>query len=137
MLRVFAAEYKEKEKQKKKKAELKEKARLLKLSKDEEDAKKETEGTQESNKEVNTEEVPPAEKKFTILEPGKKDPEGIRILEALAASGLRSIRYAHEVGGVVGIVANDFSKQAVECIERNITHNKVEDIVTSSYSDAS
>ncbi|ROT76808.1 hypothetical protein C7M84_004623 [Penaeus vannamei] len=104
---------------------------------DEEDAKKETEGTQESNKEVNTEEVPPAEKKFTILEPGKKDPEGIRILEALAASGLRSIRYAHEVGGVVEIVANDFSKQAVECIERNITHNKVEDIVTSSYSDAS
>lgn len=137
VLRVFAAEYKEKEKQKKKKAELKEKARLLKLSKDEEDAKKETEGTQESNKEVNTEEVPPAEKKFTILEPGKKDPEGIRILEALAASGLRSIRYAHEVGGVVEIVANDFSKQAVECIERNITHNKVEDIVTSSYSDAS
>lgn len=137
MLRVFAAEHKEKENQKRKKAELKEKARLLKLAKDEEEAKNETEVTQDSDKETKAEEVPPAEKKFTILEPGKKDPEGIRILEALAASGLRSIRYAHEVGGVMEIVANDFSKQAVECMERNITHNKVEDIVTSSYSDAS
>lgn len=136
MLRVFAAEHKEKENQKRKKAELKEKARLLKLAKDEEEAKNETEVTQDSDKETKAE-VPPAEKKFTILEPGKKDPEGIRILEALAASGLRSIRYAHEVGGVMEIVANDFSKQAVECMERNIIHNKVEDIVTSSYSDAS
>ncbi|XP_037802083.1 probable tRNA (guanine(26)-N(2))-dimethyltransferase isoform X1 [Penaeus monodon] len=136
VLRVFAAEHKEKENQKRKKAELKEKARLLKLAKDEEEAKNETEVTQDSDKETKAE-VPPAEKKFTILEPGKKDPEGIRILEALAASGLRSIRYAHEVGGVMEIVANDFSKQAVECMERNITHNKVEDIVTSSYSDAS
>ncbi|XP_042884533.1 probable tRNA (guanine(26)-N(2))-dimethyltransferase isoform X2 [Penaeus japonicus] len=137
VLRVFSAEFREQENLKRRKAELKEKARLLKLSKDEDEAKNKNKTTQESSKEIKAEELPPEEKKFTLLEPGKKDPEGIRILEALAASGLRSIRYAHEVGGVKEIVANDFSKQAVECMERNITHNKVEDIVTSSFSDAS
>lgn len=36
---------------------------------------------------------------------------GLRILEALAASGLRSVRYACEVPGIQEIVTNDFSSQ--------------------------
>ncbi|KAK7074375.1 tRNA methyltransferase 1 [Halocaridina rubra] len=62
---------------------------------------------------------------------------GIRILEALAASGLRSIRYAKEVNGALEIVANDISKQAIECMKRNITHNNVQNVIKSSQKDAS
>lgn len=63
--------------------------------------------------------------------------DGIRILEGLAASGLRSIRYAREVSGVSEIVANDISKQAIECMKRNITYNNVQNIITPSQKDAS
>lgn len=62
--------------------------------------------------------------------------EGLRILEALSASGLRSIRYAKEIPHVREIVANDFSSKAVESIEKNIIHNNVQNIVTSSLEDA-
>ena len=62
--------------------------------------------------------------------------DGIRILEGLSASGLRSIRYAKEIPGVREVVANDFSARAVENIKRNIKHNGVEDRVTSSHADA-
>jgi tRNA (guanine26-N2/guanine27-N2)-dimethyltransferase len=64
-------------------------------------------------------------------------PEGIRILEGLSATGLRAVRYAKEIPGVREVVANDFSKAAVESIERNIAHNKVGDKVTASHGDAS
>ena len=64
-------------------------------------------------------------------------PEGIRILEGLSATGLRAIRYAKEIPGVREVVANDFSKAAVESIQRNITHNQVADLVTASHGDAS
>lgn len=60
----------------------------------------------------------------------------IRILEGLAATGLRSIRYALEIEGIAKIIANDLSKAAVENIKRNIAHNKVEEIVEGSWSDA-
>lgn len=45
------------------------------------------------------------------LAAGVRHEDGLRILEALAASGLRSIRYAKEVGGIREIIANDLSKQ--------------------------
>uniref|UniRef100_A0A0A9ZAV4 tRNA (guanine(26)-N(2))-dimethyltransferase n=1 Tax=Lygus hesperus TaxID=30085 RepID=A0A0A9ZAV4_LYGHE len=63
--------------------------------------------------------------------------DGISVFEALAATGLRSIRYALEVPGIREIVANDLSFQAVESIEDNVKHNKVERIVQTSHSDAS
>ncbi|XP_064098901.1 tRNA (guanine(26)-N(2))-dimethyltransferase-like isoform X3 [Macrobrachium nipponense] len=63
--------------------------------------------------------------------------DGIRILEGLAASGLRSIRYAREIEGVKEVVANDISKQAIECMKRNIKHNNVEGVVIPSHKDAS
>ena len=61
---------------------------------------------------------------------------GLSILEALSATGLRSIRYAKEIPSVGHIVANDFSEKAVEAIDFNIKQNDVGDIVKSSYADA-
>ncbi|XP_018335264.1 probable tRNA (guanine(26)-N(2))-dimethyltransferase isoform X2 [Agrilus planipennis] len=60
----------------------------------------------------------------------------ITILEALAASGLRSIRYARELDGNKKIIANDISKKAVESMESNINGNNVANIVETSHSDA-
>lgn len=61
---------------------------------------------------------------------------GISILEALSASGLRSIRYAKEVQGVGKILANDFSRSAFDCIKHNIETNGVENLVSPSLNDA-
>ncbi|KAF5290522.1 hypothetical protein FQA39_LY03626 [Lamprigera yunnana] len=69
-------------------------------------------------------------------EPGVKCENGITVLEALAATGLRSIRYAKEVGGIKNIVANDISRKAVADMKRNIADNHVEDLVTASEYDA-
>ncbi|XP_071442282.1 tRNA (guanine(26)-N(2))-dimethyltransferase [Hetaerina americana] len=62
---------------------------------------------------------------------------GFSILEALSATGLRSIRYAKEIPGVASIIANDLSEKAVESIKINVLHNRVEEIVKTSLSDAS
>lgn len=65
---------------------------------------------------------------------------GMKILDALSASGLRSIRYAKELGDegkiVKSIIANDLSESAVDIIKKNIGDNGVQDIVTCSHSDA-
>ncbi|KAL4859544.1 putative tRNA (guanine(26)-N(2))-dimethyltransferase 2 [Chlorella vulgaris] len=49
--------------------------------------------------------------------------EGIRVLEGLAASGLRAIRYATELEGVREVVANDLDPAVVESMKRNIEFN--------------
>ncbi|CAG2058050.1 unnamed protein product [Timema podura] len=67
---------------------------------------------------------------------GIKYENGLNILEALSASGLRSIRYAKEVPGLNSIVANDISEAAVTSIRANIAHNDVNHLVTASHSDA-
>ncbi|KAA0202582.1 hypothetical protein HAZT_HAZT008962 [Hyalella azteca] len=72
-----------------------------------------------------------------VPELGVVNANGLRILEALAASGLRSIRYAKEVPGIKEIIANDLSKQAVECMRKNIEYNHVEHLVSPSQCDAS
>ena len=61
---------------------------------------------------------------------------GIRILEALSATGLRSIRYAKEIRGIKEIIANDISERAVASIDKNVKANNVRDLVTPSHSDA-
>lgn len=66
----------------------------------------------------------------------KGDEGGVKILEGLAASGLRSIRFAKELTGVARIVANDWSRQAVESIERNAEHNNVRHLVEPHNGDA-
>lgn len=66
----------------------------------------------------------------------ENDKINFTILEALSATGLRSIRYAKEIPNVTQIVANDLSEQAVETIKANIIHNKVENLIETSHDDA-
>ena len=55
---------------------------------------------------------------------GEEPPSGkLRVLEALAASGLRTIRYAKELDCVDEVVANDLSIDAVKHMKRNLEHN--------------
>lgn len=65
--------------------------------------------------------------------------EGITIVDALSATGLRSVRYALECADkylVKSIIANDISKKAIETIEENIQKNNVEHIVKANHQDA-
>lgn len=57
-------------------------------------------------------------------------------MEALSATGLRSIRYAKEVPGIKQIIANDLSAAAVKSIKENIKLNNVEHLVTASEANA-
>ncbi|KAL4086787.1 hypothetical protein PRIC1_013847 [Phytophthora ramorum] len=50
---------------------------------------------------------------------------GIRIFEALSASGLRSIRYFQQIPGVKSILVNDMDPAAVENIKRNVAFNEL------------
>lgn len=70
------------------------------------------------------------------LEPGKSYDDGITILEALAATGLRSIRYAKEIPGIKQIIANDISEKAVSDMKANITDNNVDHLITANHEDA-
>ncbi|KAJ8913229.1 hypothetical protein NQ315_016172 [Exocentrus adspersus] len=72
----------------------------------------------------------------SVAEACTKCDDGISILEALSATGLRSIRYAKEIPRVKEIIANDISHRAVEDIKRNIVDNAVTNIVHPSHSDA-
>lgn len=78
----------------------------------------------------------PTQRQETFLEPGKVYEHGLTLLEALAASGLRSIRYAKEVGGLKSIVTNDISTSAVDSIRRNSKRNGTEHLMTPSEGDA-
>ncbi|PSC68820.1 putative tRNA (guanine(26)-N(2))-dimethyltransferase 2 isoform B [Micractinium conductrix] len=64
--------------------------------------------------------------------------EGVRVLEGLAASGLRAIRYATELEGVWEVVANDLDPSVVESMKRNIAFNGgvAAEKVTTSVGDA-
>mmetsp|Transcript_13549 Transcript_13549/g.50424 ORF Transcript_13549/g.50424 Transcript_13549/m.50424 type:complete len:310 (-) Transcript_13549:7-936(-) len=62
---------------------------------------------------------------------------GLRILDALAASGLRSIRYAKEIVGIREIVVNDLSSSAVELAKTNVGYNGLpHDLVKVQQGDA-
>ena len=67
---------------------------------------------------------------FVVFQPG------LKILEALAASGLRSIRYALEIPQLESVVANDFSKDAYTSMCKNIEHNGVGDKVKPNWREA-
>ncbi|GME63507.1 Dimethylguanosine tRNA methyltransferase [Neofusicoccum parvum] len=53
-----------------------------------------------------------------------------RILDALSATGLRALRYAHEIPFVTSVTGNDLSPSAVEAMKLNIKHNRLEDKIT-------
>ncbi|TWW59041.1 tRNA (guanine(26)-N(2))-dimethyltransferase [Takifugu flavidus] len=63
--------------------------------------------------------------------------KGLRVLEGLAASGLRSVRFALEVPGLQSITANDFSAKAAALIARNAMYNGVSHLIQASCKDAS
>lgn len=52
-------------------------------------------------------------------------PNGIRILDALAATGLRSIRYLKEIPGVESVTINDLLPKATEAALQNVIRNEV------------
>ena len=54
-----------------------------------------------------------------------KEERDITILEALAATGLRSVRYMKEIDKVEKIVCNDWDPVAVELMNKNLEHNGV------------
>ena len=54
---------------------------------------------------------------------------GISILDALAASGLRSIRYWKEISGVKHITINDLEEAAVERAKDNLRNNELDGIM--------
>lgn len=58
------------------------------------------------------------------------------ILDALSASGLRALRYAHEIPFATTITANDILKAAAAAIERNAAHNGLRDKINISVDDA-
>ena len=67
---------------------------------------------------------------------GQQHQDGMKILEGLSASGLRSMRFGLEIPGVNKIIANDFDKHAVEIIEKNIKRNNLDHLVEASHNDA-
>jgi tRNA (guanine26-N2/guanine27-N2)-dimethyltransferase len=67
----------------------------------------------------------------------KINPNDFNILEALAATGLRSIRYAKEIPKLRQVVANDLLDDAVESIRRNTIYNQLdENLVRANKGDA-
>ncbi|CAG12504.1 unnamed protein product [Tetraodon nigroviridis] len=98
---------------------------------------------EEEKKELEEEEKKElGEEKNGVEEPaiatvGEKCEKGLRVLEGLAASGLRSVRFALEVPGLQSITANDFSAKAAALIARNAQYNAVSHLLQASCKDAS
>ncbi|KAF2457923.1 S-adenosyl-L-methionine-dependent methyltransferase [Lineolata rhizophorae] len=58
------------------------------------------------------------------------------ILDALSATGLRALRYAHELPFVTSVTANDLSAKAVRSIQLNVEHNRLEDKIRVNHANA-
>ncbi|CCC06988.1 unnamed protein product [Sordaria macrospora k-hell] len=65
---------------------------------------------------------------------GKQPP--FTVLDALSASGLRALRYAHEIPFLTSVTANDLLATAVDSIKLNVKHNRLEDKVNVCHDDA-
>lgn len=52
----------------------------------------------------------------------------VHILDGLAASGIRGIRFAHELTGDFEITVNDWNDESVSLIQQNITKNSVQNV---------
>jgi len=60
------------------------------------------------------------------LRPPYPPPEGITILDALAATGLRSVRYLKEIPGVSSVTINDLDPAATTTAFKNCESNQVD-----------
>ena len=72
---------------------------------------------------------------YSSLKVGVKYTHGLRVLEGLSASGLRSVRFALEIPGLKEVVANDLDAHAVEFIRQNVAANHVSELVVPSHGD--
>ena len=63
-------------------------------------------------------------------------PPQFRILDALSATGLRALRYAHEIPFATAITAIDLLHQATDAIKVNVLHNRLEDTIHPVTNDA-
>jgi tRNA G26 N,N-dimethylase Trm1 len=52
--------------------------------------------------------------------------DGVYILEALAATGLRSVRYCKEIDNIKKIYSNDLDPKAVELMKKNFEFNDID-----------
>lgn len=83
------------------------------------------------------EEKQPAPQSTTQATPQTKpQPPKFRILDALSATGLRALRYAHELPFNVSVTANDLLAAATESIRRNVALNDLTDKIEVTQSDA-
>ena len=55
----------------------------------------------------------------------QKEFKGISILEALSATGLRSVRYTKEIENINTLVANDIDPTATDLMKMNFEYNAV------------
>ncbi|XP_052425923.1 tRNA (guanine(26)-N(2))-dimethyltransferase [Carassius gibelio] len=101
-----------------------------KNGREEEDASEQTGNEQQMEEEGD-------KKEFITASVGERCEQGLRVLEGLAASGLRSVRFALELPGLKSITANDYSAKAAALIARNAQHNNVSHILQASQRDAS
>jgi tRNA G26 N,N-dimethylase Trm1 len=53
--------------------------------------------------------------------------DGVKILEALAATGLRSVRYLKEIEKIEKLSTNDWDPAAVELIKKNMEFNNIDE----------
>jgi tRNA (guanine26-N2/guanine27-N2)-dimethyltransferase len=68
-----------------------------------------------------------AEKGDATVRPTRLAPfDGLRVLDALAATGLRSVRYLKEVPGVKHVTINDLLPEATAQAQRNCERNSVD-----------
>ena len=56
----------------------------------------------------------------------KKEFKGIKVLEALAATGLRSVRYVKEIPERQKLFANDIDCTATDLMQKNFKFNNCE-----------
>ncbi|GMK57270.1 hypothetical protein CspeluHIS016_0401040 [Cutaneotrichosporon spelunceum] len=90
-----------------------------------------TRRAKKQKKEGKTEPATTAEEDVTNADAGPSESEPkfnapkITILEALSATGLRSIRYAKEIPDVKLVLANDLSASACDAMRRNVALNGV------------
>lgn len=62
----------------------------------------------------------------------KEFKEKITVCDALAATGVRGLRYAKEVSGIKKVILNDKNPTAIKLIRKNIKENKLKKCVASN-----
>ncbi|KAM9916194.1 hypothetical protein OXX59_010174, partial [Metschnikowia pulcherrima] len=90
-------------------------------------------GTSGTDKSVDSSEKP-VDSSETIAKTPETRPF-IRILEGLSATGLRAVRYGHEIPHVARVVANDLLPEAVKSINRSVQYNNLEETVVGHQGD--